>query len=315
MAIVTTQTPTPAGGPLPGEHVRPAAGRTRAGSADLGRLLFTCEDQPGIVAATSAFLSDHGANIVSLDQFSTAPEGGSFFQRTVFHLPGLRAARDELEQAFSAQVASRFGMDFTLTQVAETKRVAILVSKTDHCVLDLLWRNRRGELDMTVVMVVSNHPDLADRVRPFGVPFFHVPANRDNREEAEDRMLELLRGNVDLVVLARYMQIVTPRFLESVGAPLINIHHSFLPAFVGAGPYAKAKERGVKLIGATAHYVTADLDEGPIIEQDVVRVDHRQDTADLVRLGADVERGVLSRAVEWHLQDRVLRNGTTTVVF
>jgi formyltetrahydrofolate deformylase len=164
-------------------------------------------------------------------------------------------------------------------------------------------------------MVVSNPPDLADEVRPFGVPYVHVPATRDNREEAEQRQLDLLRGNVDLVVLARYMQIVTPTFLAGIGCPLINIHHSFLPAFIGAAPYQKAKERGVKLVGATAHYVTEDLDEGPIIEQDVVRVDHRHSTPDLARLGADVERAVLSRAVRWHLEDRVARNGGSTVVF
>jgi formyltetrahydrofolate deformylase len=190
-----------------------------------------------------------------------------------------------------------------------------MVSKTDHCVLDLLWRQRRGELDTTIAMVISNHPDLADEVRPFGVPFFHVPATRDTRQEAEQRQLDLLRGNVDLVVLARYMQIITPDFLGAVGVPLINIHHSFLPAFIGAGPYQKAKDRGVKLIGATAHYVTEELDEGPIIEQDVVRVDHRHQTADLVRLGADVERAVLSRAVQWHCEDRVVRHGNSTIVF
>ncbi len=206
-------------------------------------------------------------------------------------------------------------MQFRLTQVGKPKRVAIMVSRTDHCMLDLLWRNRRGDLDMNVVMVISNHPDLADRVRNFGVPFFHIPATKETRADTEAQLLELLQGNVDLVVLARYMQIITSDFLDAVGAPLINIHHSFLPAFIGAGPYQKAKDRGVKLIGATAHYVTADLDEGPIIEQDVVRVDHRHNTADLVRLGSDVERAVLSRAVAWHLDDRVVRDGNTTIVF
>ncbi|RZU31081.1 formyltetrahydrofolate deformylase [Blastococcus saxobsidens] len=283
--------------------------------ADHGRLLVQCSDQPGIVSAVSTFLTDAGANIVTLDQHSTAAEGGAFFQRTEFHLPGLAAAREDLERAFAAEVAEKFGMQFRLSEAARPKRVAIMVSKTDHCVLDLLWRNRRGELDMNVAMVISNHPDLADQVRPFGVPYFHIPATRDNRPEAEQRMLELLRGNVDLVVLARYMQIISGDFLEGVGCPLINIHHSFLPAFIGAGPYQKAKDRGVKLIGATAHYVTQDLDEGPIIEQDVVRVDHRHETADLVRLGADVERAVLSRAVRWHLEDRVARHDNTTIVF
>jgi formyltetrahydrofolate deformylase len=168
---------------------------------------------------------------------------------------------------------------------------------------------------MTVVMVISNHADLAEQVRAFGVPFVHIPATRDIREQAEQRQLDLLKGNVDLVVLARYMQIITPEFLDAIGCPLINIHHSFLPAFVGATPYRRAKERGVKLVGATAHYVTADLDEGPIIEQDVVRVDHTHSVEELVRLGADVERAVLSRAVSWHCQDRILRHDNETVVF
>ncbi len=280
----------------------------------LDRLLIRCQDQPGIVSAVSGFLTQAGANIVALDQHSTAAEGGAFFQRTEFHLPGLPAARDELARSF-AGLAQRFGMDFQLTEAAKPKRVAIMVSKTDHCVLDLLWRNRRGELGMSVQMVISNHPGLAGQIRPFGVPYFHIPATRDTRAEAEQRQLELLRGNVDLVVLARYMQIISPQFLDQVGCPLINIHHSFLPAFIGAGPYQKAKDRGVKLIGATAHYVTQDLNEGPIIEQDVVRVDHRHTVADLVRLGADVERAVLSRAVRWHCEDRIARHGSTTVIF
>ncbi len=282
---------------------------------DIGRLLLRCADRPGLVAAVTAFLASAGANIVSLDQHSTQQTGGMFMQRTIFHLPGLTAARDALERDFAVWVAAPFGIDFRLTEAAKPKRVAILASKEDHCLLDLLWRNRRGELDMAVVMVLANHPDLADQVRPFGVPFFHIPATKDIREDAERRQLELLRGNVDLVVLARYMQIVTPRFLGAVGCPLINIHHSFLPAFIGAAPYRRAKERGVKLVGATAHYVTADLDEGPIIEQDVVRVDHRHNVEDLVRLGADVERAVLSRAVSWHCEDRIIRDGNQTVVF
>jgi formyltetrahydrofolate deformylase len=168
---------------------------------------------------------------------------------------------------------------------------------------------------MSVVMVISNHPDLADQVRPFGVPFLHVPATKDIRPEAERRQLDVLRGNVDLVVLARYMQIVTPQFLAEVGCALINIHHSFLPSFIGAAPYRRARERGVKLVGATAHYVTEKLDDGPIIEQDVVRVDHRHGVSDLTRLGADVERAVLSRAVLWHCEDRIIRYGNQTIVF
>jgi formyltetrahydrofolate deformylase len=284
-------------------------------SDDVGRLLLWCADRPGLVAAVSSFLAHSGANIVSLDQHATEQSGGTFMQRTIFHLPGLKAARDSLEREFAEQVASRFDMGFRLTEAAKSKRVAILVSKEDHCLLDLLWRNRRGELDMSVSMVISNHPDLADAVRPFGVPFLHVPAARDIQAEAERRQVDLLRGNVDLVVLARYMQILSQGFLTDVGAPLINIHHSFLPAFIGAAPYRRAKERGVKLVGATAHYVTEELDDGPIIEQDVVRVDHRHSVEDLARLGADVERMVLSRAVLWHCQDRIIRFGNQTVVF
>ena len=282
---------------------------------DIGRLLLRCDDRPGLVAAITTFLAEAGANIVSLDQHSTQQTGGIFMQRTIFHLPGLAAAREDLEREFNVLVAAPFGIDYRLSEVAKPKRVALMASVEDHCLLDLLWRNRRGELDVSVVMVIANHPELADQVRPFGVPFIHIPATRDIRDQAEQRQLDLLRGNVDLVVLARYMQILTPTFLEGVGCPLINIHHSFLPAFIGAAPYRRAKERGVKLVGATAHYVTADLDEGPIIEQDVVRVDHRHDVDDLVRLGADVERAVLSRAVQWHCEDRVIRYGNQTVVF
>ena len=282
---------------------------------DIGRLLVSCADRPGLVAAITGFLAEAGANIISLDQHSTQQTGGIFMQRTIFHLPGLTAARADLEREFIRRVAEPFGIDFRLTEAAKPKRVALMASTEDHCLLDLLWRNRRGELDMSISMVVANHPELADQVRPFGVPFIHVPATKDTRAEAEQRQLELVRGNVDLVVLARYMQILTPRFLAEVGCPLINIHHSFLPAFIGAAPYRRAKERGVKLVGATAHYVTDDLDEGPIIEQDVVRVDHRHSVEDLVRLGADVERAVLSRAVQWHCEDRVIRYGNQTVVF
>jgi formyltetrahydrofolate deformylase len=303
------------GAPATSSGQHPPVGREPRKVKDVGRLLLRCADRPGLVAAVSGFLADAGANIISLDQHSTEQSGGMFMQRTIFHLPGLTAARDPLERAFSDQVAARFDMDFRLTEASKPKRVAIMASSEDHCLLDLLWRNRRGELDMSVVMVISNHPDLADQVRPFGVPFLHVPATRDIREQAEHRQLDLLRGNVDLVVLARYMQIISPQFLSTVGCPLINIHHSFLPSFVGAAPYRRAKERGVKLVGATAHYVTETLDEGPIIEQDVVRVDHRHGVGDLIRLGADVERAVLSRAVLWHCEDRIIRFGNQTIVF
>jgi formyltetrahydrofolate deformylase len=282
---------------------------------DIGRLLVRCEDRSGIVAAVSGFLHAQGANIAQSDQYSTDPEGGTFFLRMVFHLRGLSAALDELGRGFDEQVARRFEMEWGLHDASRPKRVALMVSREDHCLLDILWRWRRGELDLDVGMVISNHPDLAADVAQFGVRFVHIPVASESKAEAEQRQLELLAGNYDLVVLARYMQILSGEFLERVGAPVINIHHSFLPAFAGAGPYARAKERGVKLVGATAHYVTEELDQGPIIEQDVIRVSHRDDVANLTRLGADIERTVLARAVEWHCEDRVLVSGNTTVVF
>lgn len=278
---------------------------------DTARLLIACDDQPGIVAAVANVLAEHGANIISLDQHSTDSEGGRFFQRTVIHLPGLAAARPALEASIAA-VAERFSMEWSLHDVSRRKRVAIFVSKYDHCLMELLWRTQRGQLDIDVTMVISNHPDLAESVRSFGVPFVHIPGG--DKAAMESRQLELLQGNVDLVVLARYMQILTDDFIERLGAPVINIHHSFLPAFIGANPYARAKERGVKLIGATAHYATADLDEGPIIEQDVTRVTHGESAADLQSRGAEVERLVLARAVQWHAEDRVIVHGRSTVI-
>ncbi|RCW40958.1 formyltetrahydrofolate deformylase [Halopolyspora algeriensis] len=282
---------------------------------DCGRLIVRGEDRPGIVANVSDVLTEHGANIVSLDQSSSDPAGGRFFQRTVFHLPELSVRLDELSESLEAKLGERLGLEFQLVEAKRQKRVAIFVSRVDHCLLDLLWRQRRGELPMTVSMVVSNHPDLGDEVRQFDIPFFHVPVDKENKAAAEKEQLNLLKGNVDLLVLARYMQIVSGDFLDELGVPVINIHHSFLPAFMGAGPYQRAKDRGVKLVGATAHYVTEDLDEGPIIEQDVIRVSHRESVRDLQRKGADVERLVLSRAVSWHCDDRVIRDGSTTVVF
>jgi formyltetrahydrofolate deformylase len=281
---------------------------------DVGRLIVTGADQPGIVADVSAVLRRHGANIISLNQHSSDPEGGRFFQRTVFRLAGFEGARPALEADLATALRAHEGMSFRVADASRRKRVAIFASKTDHCLLDLLWRQRRGELQMEVAMVISNHGDLAADVEGFGIPFVHVPVHGD-KSAAEREHLRLLAGAVDVVVLARYMQILSADFLERVGVPVINIHHSFLPAFIGAGPYQKAKERGVKLIGATAHYVTKDLDEGPIIEQDVVRVSHADSASDLARRGADVERLVLSRAVGWHCKDRVIRDGNQTVVF
>jgi formyltetrahydrofolate deformylase len=278
------------------------------------RLLISCPDRPGIVAAVSGFLFAQGANIVSSHQYSSDPSGGRFFLRTEFFLP-VGHDRARLAEAFREEVAERFEMGWQLRWWGERRRTAILVSRHDHCLLDLLWRRRRGELDTDIVAVISNHPDLERETLAAGVPFHHVPVPENGKAEAEGRMAELLEGKAELLVLARYMQVLSAGFLARIGMPAINIHHSFLPAFPGAEPYRRAHERGVKLIGATAHYVTAQLDDGPIIDQDVVRVDHRQGAEELERVGRDVERLVLSRAVSLHLQDRVLPDGRRTIVF
>ncbi|WP_442575793.1 formyltetrahydrofolate deformylase [Microbacterium sp. F51-2R] len=271
-------------------------------------------DQPGLVAAVTQLITRNSGNIVSLDQYSSNPEGGDFFQRVVFHLADLEAAIPDIE-ADLAKTLAPYGMEWQLTNQSNPKRMAVLASTSDHCLLDLLWRHRRGELPVSIPMVISNHTNVASDVRSFGIPFFHVHSQGADKSEAEARILELLKGNVDFIVLARYMQIISEDFLDNVGVPVINIHHSFLPAFIGAAPYRKAHERGVKLIGATSHYVTKDLDEGPIIEQDVTRVDHSMTAADLQARGAYVERAVLSRAVQWHAEDRVIRHGNHTIVF
>jgi formyltetrahydrofolate deformylase len=284
--------------------------------ADTARLLVACPDRRGIIAAVSGFLRERAVNIIQSDQYSTDPEGGSFYLRMVLHVPDITARLDALRDDFAAEVAQPLAMTFTISDASAPKRVAVMVSRYDHCLLDLLWRWRRGELGIDVGAVLSNWPDLEPEVARFGVPYHHVPVTRDTKAESEARQLELIGGaSFDVIVLARYMQVLSPGFLEGAGCPIINIHHSFLPAFAGAGPYARAKARGVKLIGATAHYATQDLDEGPIIEQDVVRVSHRESEQELTRLGADVERTVLARAVRWHCEDRVIVHGAATVVF
>jgi formyltetrahydrofolate deformylase len=280
------------------------------------RLLISCPDGPGIVAAVSRHLFEQGANIVSSDQYSTHPEHGTFFMRTAFYLPELERepGRRAFEAAF-ADLAARFGMDWRIAYAHDRKRVALMASREDHCLFDLLWRHRRGELEMNVVAVLSNHAVLGDEVRALGVPFHHIPISAQTRPDAEAEALRLLAGNVELVILARYMQILSGDFLQKLGCPVINIHHSFLPAFAGAQPYHRAYERGVKLIGATAHYATEELDAGPIIEQDVHRVGHGYTIEDLERVGRDLERLVLARAVRNHLDDRVLVHEGRTIVF
>ena len=279
------------------------------------RLLISCDDKPGIVATVSNFLYHHGANITALDQHSSDPENGTFLMRLEFQTPHLNTSQAMLEQTFADNVARQYNMDWRISYAAQRKRTAILVSKQDHALLEFLWRWSRGQLPIDITQVISNHADLATAVESFNVKFHHVPVTAGNKENAERSMLELLADDTDLVVLARYMQILSSDFVSHFPQQIINIHHSFLPAFVGADPYRRAAERGVKLIGATAHYVTEDLDEGPIIEQDVKRVSHRHDVNELKEFGRDIERNVLARAVRWHAEDRILLHQDRTVVF
>jgi formyltetrahydrofolate deformylase len=279
------------------------------------RLLVMCADRPGIVSTISSFLYNHGANIIDLDQHSTDPEGGMFFMRLEFALPHRDLPRSVLERSFQEAVAKRYDMQWRISYANDYKRTAILVSKYDHAMLDVLWRWSRDELPTDVAMVVSNHPDLQQAVEQFEVPYHHVPVEKGAKDEAEEQILELFDDDIDLVILARYMQILSGDFVDRFPNSIINIHHSFLPAFVGAAPYKQAKKRGVKLIGATAHYATEELDAGPIIEQDVVRVTHRHSVRDLKELGRTIERDVLARAVKWHLEDRIIVHGNKTVVF
>lgn len=280
----------------------------------IATLLVCCSDRKGIVAALAQVLYGHGANILNSDQH-TDPVGGQFFQRIRFDMAEMHTDRVALETAVG-EVAARFGMTWDLRYAANRKRMAIFVSRYDHCLYDLLLRHRAGELDCDIAMVISNHPDLEPIAHQFGVPYHVFPITKDTKRQQEDREAVLLEAEgIDLIVLARYMQILSDDFVRRFPARIINIHHSFLPAFIGGKPYHQAYQRGVKLIGATAHYATADLDEGPIIEQDVIRASHRDSVDDLVRKGRDVERNVLSRAVRWHLGDRVLVHGNKTVVF
>jgi formyltetrahydrofolate deformylase len=290
----------------------PADPPTSPQAPPVARLVISCPDRPGIVAAVSGALAAERANITQSDQYSTDPQGGEFLMRVEFHIEP--EARERLQGSF-ADVADRFGMHWRMWHSGQRRRVALLVSRHEHCLLDLLWRWRRGELDCDIGLVVSNHPDLRDEVAMFGVEYRHIPVPGDDKAAAEAELLRALGDDCDLVVLARYMQILSGSFLQRLGAPVINIHHSFLPAFAGANPYARALQRGVKVIGATAHYVTEELDEGPIIEQDTARVTHRETAESLSRIGRDIERTVLARAVKWHLEDRVLVSGTRTVVF
>jgi formyltetrahydrofolate deformylase len=291
----------------------PVAGPHDLHSVDVGRLVVRCPDRPGIVAVLSRLMADAGANIIESQQHSSDPVGGSFTLRLEFVLADLAHRRVELEQSL-AGLAGEWQFTWRLVEAARKPRLAVFVSKADHVLQELLYRVGSGDLRAEVAAVVSNHSDLEPVARAHGVPFHHVPVTPETKDAAEARALELI-GDVDLVVLARYMQIVSADFCSRFPERLINIHHSFLPAFVGANPYRAAHDRGVKLIGATAHYVTAELDAGPIIEQEVARVDHRATVEDMRRIGRYVERQVLAQAVTWHVEDRVIVEGDRTIVF
>ena len=278
-------------------------------------LTLSCPDRPGIVSAVSTFLAHNGQNILDAQQFSDV-EDNRFYMRVVFTAADLAVELPALQTGFAA-IAERFHMDWQMRDRATRKRVMLLVSKSDHCLVDILYRWRTGELAMIPTAIVSNHPretyaglDFAD------IPFHQLPVTKETKQAQEDKIWQLVgETKTDLVVLARYMQILSDDLSAKLSGRCINIHHSFLPGFKGARPYHQAHERGVKLIGATAHYVTSDLDEGPIIDQDVERISHRDTPDDLVRKGRDIERRVLSRALAHHLEDRVLLNRNKTVVF
>jgi formyltetrahydrofolate deformylase len=280
---------------------------------DVGRLVVRCPDRPGIVAVLSRLMADAGANIIDSQQHSSDPVGGTFTLRLEFVLADLATRRADLEAGLAA-LAGEFQLTWRLTEATHRPQLAVFVSKADHVLQELLYRVGSGDLRADISVIVSNHPDLEPVARAHGVPFHHVPVTPQTRAEAEARALELV-GDADLVVLARYMQIVSADFCSRFPERLINIHHSFLPAFVGANPYQAAADRGVKLIGATAHYVTPELDAGPIIEQEVARIDHRATVEDMRRVGRYVERQVLAQAVTWHVEDRVIVDGAKTIVF
>ncbi|MES2663604.1 MAG: formyltetrahydrofolate deformylase [Pseudomonadota bacterium] len=283
------------------------------------RLLVQCPDRSGIVAAVSGFLQQHKANITALDQFSTDSVGGKLFMRIVCQIDS-NLVQDELafksfQQNFQQNVADHFKMTWSMTFSELKKNIYILVSKHDHALMELLWEWNRGELHANICGVISNHEDLKKEVLQFGVPFYHIPVSANTRSESEKEVLKICKNNCDLIVLARYMQILSPDFVNHFPNKIINIHHSFLPAFVGADPYRQAFERGVKVIGATAHYVTDELDMGPIISQDVEHVTHRETVLSLRSTGREIERRVLAQAVKWHIEDRVFVHENKTLIF
>ncbi|AXN41503.1 formyltetrahydrofolate deformylase [Peribacillus butanolivorans] len=278
------------------------------------KLLISCPEKPGIISVVSNLLLENQANVVHFDQHTTDPQTGMFFMRIEFDLNDFDVSYAKLEEDLH-MLAQAYSMDWSLSGNKKRKRMAIFVSKMDHCLMELIWRWKSNELLVEIPMVISNHPDLKEVVESYGIPYYHIPITHETKQQAEQKALELLKGKVDSIALARYMQILSPKFISEFPNQIINIHHSFLPAFVGANPYARAYNRGVKLIGATAHYVTNDLDEGPIIQQDVKRVNHRHTIEELKVAGSHVERQVFAEAVSWHIEDKVIVHGNKTIVF
>jgi formyltetrahydrofolate deformylase len=279
------------------------------------RLFIDCPDQRGLIAAISSFIALHNGNILSADEHVSDAPNGRFFMRLEIEGHGFGLARDEFDAAFSP-LARQHGMRWRVSFTDRPKRMAVMVSKHGHCLIDMLWRWEAGDFEAEIPLVISNHPDLGPLVESHGIAFVHLAVTKESKDEQEERVEMLLREHgIDLVVLARYMQVLSPRFLGSFRQPIINIHHSFLPAFVGASPYHQAYARGVKIIGATAHYVTSELDAGPIIAQDVAHISHKDNVKDMIRIGREVERRVLAQAVRWHSEDRVLVDGNRTIVF
>ena len=282
----------------------------------LWRLVAHCRDRPGINASVFSYLARRGANIVQADQHVTEAGPGEdprYFLRAEIDASAIDASPDEVAGGFAEEVAGPLAMEWRLLDAARKPRVGVLVSRSEHCLLELLWRASRGYLPIEIPVVVSNHDVLREQVEAFGIRYEHLPVTPDTRAEQEQAVHEAL-GEIEFVVLARYMQVLSRDFLDRYPSRVINIHHSFLPAFPGAAPYRQAFERGVKIIGATAHYATEELDEGPIIEQDIARVTHRDFFSDLVRIGREVERSVLARAVRWHAEDRLFVHGGRVIV-
>ncbi|MFV1921099.1 MAG: formyltetrahydrofolate deformylase [Methylotenera sp.] len=277
-------------------------------------LLITCPDAKGIVASIANFLHEHNANILHADQHQDA-ENSLFLMRVEWDLEQFNLDEASFAQHFAA-IAAKFGMHWQLKFSAHKPRLALMVSQYDHCLIDLLHRHKQGELACEIPLIISNHDDTKPLAEFYGIDFHRIVVNKENKAEAEAAQFELFDDyNIDLIVLARYMQILSSNFVARYPQQIINIHHSFLPAFIGAKPYHRAFERGVKLIGATAHYVTEVLDEGPIIEQDIARISHRDQVEDLLQKGRDLERVVLSRAVRWHIDNRILTYANKTVIF